>query len=142
MFHNNPSCREFKSHAAVLNIIRSPSCWSFLLFCIREKCSNSQLCLLYVVTSAACNWLSITIRVRHLKIEKRPSTGVQRCCRLLMMYEMRRSVHQRGGRLLLHPETPLSLSVTREDPSPTLHPHLYMSQWLSSDTFYHARFHY
>lgn len=84
--------------------------------------------------------------VRCLKREKNGhrtrmiSTGVQRCCRLLMMYEVRRSVHQPAGRLL-HPETPLSLaaSVTSpsEDPSPSLHPNLlYTSQWLFSDTFH------
>lgn len=50
------------------------------------------------------------LKWRKIAIESQIiSTGVQRRCRRLMMYEVRRSVHQRAGRLLLHPETPLSL---------------------------------
>lgn len=96
------------------------------------------MCLSCVVTLTAFQWVSFVMYVWDICWEKNGhrtlmiSTGVQRRCRLLMMYEVRRSVHQRAGRLLLHPETPPSLpcclchlpkwgSITLSPPPPPLH---------------------
>lgn len=89
---------------------------------------NIQMWLSRVVTSSSlspgqlCN-----VCARYLKREKRPSesddidseSGGR--CRLLMMYEVKRSVHQRAGRLLLHPETPRALSPPVSPPRVRIH---------------------
>ncbi len=94
------------------------SCWSLLWACIKEKWFNSQMGLSCVVTLAAFHCVRFLMYVRDTWGEKNDhptqmiSTGVQRRCRPLMMYEMRRGVHQRAERLLLHAETPSSLPLS------------------------------
>lgn len=129
----------FKSHTAFLKIIRIPSCWSFFVGLHQRqivKQPTVPLLCCYISSLLLAQWESEILKGRKTAIELRWYR--QRRCRLPMMYEVRRSVHQRAGRLLLHPETPLSPSVTSpsEDPSPTLLPHFYTSQPLFSLFFF------